>query len=103
MGDETATDLMVALTAAARRVAPDRALGTGLVAGNGTCMSVTRRSDHAPFWDAGIPAVMVTDLAEYRNTNYHRSTDVADTLDPAFLLDVTRTVAAAALLAAGPD
>ncbi len=103
VGDETATDLMVALTAAARRVAPDRALGTGLVAGNGTCMSVTRRSDHAPFWDAGIPAVMVTDLAEYRNTNYHRSTDVADTLDPAFLLDVTRTVAAAALLAAGPD
>jgi hypothetical protein len=102
VGDETSTDLMTTLTVAAQRVASDRAVGTGLVVGNGACMSVTRRSDHTPFWDAGIPALMVTDLAEYRNTNYHRPTDTADTLDAGYLLDVTRTVAATTILAAGP-
>lgn len=34
-----------------------------------------RRSDHALFWDIGIPAVMVTDTANYRNPNYHTSED----------------------------
>jgi len=39
------------------------------------------RSDHRNFWEAGLPAVMVTDTADYRNPNYHRSTDTPDTLD----------------------
>jgi hypothetical protein len=30
-----------------------------------------RRSDHASFWDTGVPAIMVTDTADYRNPNYH--------------------------------
>ena len=40
-----------------------------------------RRSDHASFWDAGYPAVMVTDTANFRNMNYHTVGDVARTLD----------------------
>ncbi|MFD7283049.1 M28 family peptidase [Streptomyces sp. NPDC059862] len=39
------------------------------------------RSDHAPFWNRGIPALMVTDTANFRNPHYHRSTDVPRTLD----------------------
>lgn len=39
------------------------------------------RSDHANFWNAGYPAVMVTDTAEFRNPHYHRSTDTPETLD----------------------
>lgn len=39
------------------------------------------RSDHRNFWEAGYPAVMVTDTAEYRNANYHSASDTADTLD----------------------
>ena len=34
-----------------------------------------RRSDHALFWNIGIPAVMVTDTANYRNPNYHTPKD----------------------------
>ena len=30
-----------------------------------------KRSDHASFWDAGHPAIMVTDGANFRNLNYH--------------------------------
>ena len=38
-------------------------------------------SDHRSFWAQGIPAVMITDTAFYRNANYHRPTDTAETLD----------------------
>lgn len=38
-------------------------------------------SDHASYWLYGMPAVMVTDTSFYRNQNYHRPTDTADTLD----------------------
>lgn len=39
------------------------------------------RSDHAVFWRAGIPAVLVTDTANFRNPHYHRPTDTPVTLD----------------------
>lgn len=38
-------------------------------------------SDHWSFWQEGYPAIMVTDTAPFRNKNYHRPTDTADTLD----------------------
>jgi Zn-dependent M28 family amino/carboxypeptidase len=43
--------------------------------------SVISGSDHAAFWEAGIPAVMLNDTAFLRNPNYHKDTDTADTLD----------------------
>jgi len=39
------------------------------------------RSDHWGFWQAGYPALMITDTANFRNPNYHRATDTPDTLD----------------------
>lgn len=39
------------------------------------------RSDHYSFWEAGIPAIMITDTANFRNPNYHEETDTPDTLD----------------------
>ncbi len=48
------------------------------------------RSDHAPFWRAGLPALMWTDTAEFRNPHYHRPTDTPETLDYEFLTGVTR-------------
>ena len=52
------------------------------------------RSDHAPFWAAGIPAIMITDTANFRNPNYHRPTDTPETLDYTLLANVTRTLVA---------
>jgi Zn-dependent M28 family amino/carboxypeptidase len=52
------------------------------------------RSDHDPFWRAGIPAVMWTDTSEFRNPNYHRVTDTPETLDYEFLANVTRLLVA---------
>jgi len=39
------------------------------------------RSDQFAFWRHGIPGVMITDTANFRNPHYHQSTDVAETLD----------------------
>lgn len=39
------------------------------------------RSDHASFWRAGYPAILVTDTASFRNPHYHRESDRISTLD----------------------
>lgn len=50
------------------------------------------RSDHAPFWQKGIGAVMVTDTANFRTPHYHRSTDTSATLDRPFFAGTTQIV-----------
>lgn len=50
------------------------------------------RSDHAPFWQKGIGAVMVTDTANFRNPNYHQATDTVSTIDPEFFSGATQIV-----------
>jgi len=39
------------------------------------------RSDHFSFWQEGYPALFFSDTGEFRNKNYHASTDTWDTLD----------------------
>jgi hypothetical protein len=39
------------------------------------------RSDHAPFLGLGVPAVLVTDTANFRSAHYHKPTDTIETLD----------------------
>jgi Zn-dependent M28 family amino/carboxypeptidase len=55
------------------------------------------RSDHAPFWEAGIASVMWTDTSEFRNPHYHRASDTPATLDYAFLTQVARLALARAV------
>ena len=57
-------------------------------------LPVLGRSDHEPFWKAGIPAVMWTDTAEFRNPHYHQRSDTPETLDYGFLRAVTQVLAA---------
>jgi Zn-dependent M28 family amino/carboxypeptidase len=52
----------------------------------------TRRSDHAPFWDLGYPAIMITDTANMRNPHYHMPSDRIETLDVDFLESVCRGI-----------
>ncbi|HAH06156.1 MAG TPA: hypothetical protein DCM05_06450 [Elusimicrobia bacterium] len=44
-------------------------------------LAAVRTSDHQGYWDAGFPALMLTDSASYRNPNYHEQSDLPDTLD----------------------
>ncbi len=50
------------------------------------------RSDHVPFWLKGVGAVMVSDTANFRNPNYHRSSDTVESLDWDFLGQTTQYV-----------
>ncbi len=59
------------------------------------------RSDHAPFWEAGIASIMWTDTSEFRNPHYHRASDTPDTLDYDFLSNVTKLALAQAVSRAG--
>ncbi|MCA9796316.1 MAG: M28 family peptidase, partial [Candidatus Eremiobacteraeota bacterium] len=59
-------------------------------------------SDHWSFWQEGYPAVMLTDTAPFRNPNYHRSTDLPETLDYARLAQVTEAMLAVTRGLAGP-
>ncbi|MFN0124406.1 MAG: M28 family peptidase [Blastocatellia bacterium] len=52
-------------------------------------------SDHLNYWNAGYPAVMVTDTSFYRNKNYHTPQDTADKLDYNRMAGVVQAVFAA--------
>lgn len=59
---------------------------------NGWPIPSVRLSDHAPFWDAGYPAVMVTDSAFYRNPYYHTVDDTLETLDFTFMAQLVKSL-----------
>jgi hypothetical protein len=48
------------------------------------------RSDHAPFWSATIPALCLTDSANFRNPFYHTPGDIITTLDFNFIHKVAQ-------------
>lgn len=50
------------------------------------------RSDHTPFWKAGLPALMWTDTSNFRNPHYHLPSDLPDTLDYEAMADVAKMV-----------
>ncbi|HST81541.1 MAG TPA: M28 family peptidase [Kineosporiaceae bacterium] len=54
------------------------------------------RSDHAPFWNRGIPAVMLTTTAPFRNRHYHLEGDRPEELDYPRLTALAAMVSAAA-------
>jgi hypothetical protein len=58
---------------------------------------VLLRSDHAPFWQKKIPAVMWTDTSEFRNPFYHQPGDKPHTLNYTFLRAVAQALTAAVL------
>lgn len=73
------------------------AYGVEVLLGLEKFFPVLHRSDHAPFWKAGIPSIMWTDTSEFRNPHYHAATDTPDTLNYDFLTQVTRAVTATVL------
>jgi hypothetical protein len=58
-------------------------------------------SDHASFWQAGYPAIMITDTAFFRYRHYHEATDTPDKLDYTSLARVTRGLADVVMELAG--
>ncbi len=49
-------------------------------------------SDHRNYWEEGIPAIMITDTAFYRNVAYHGAADTFDRLDYGKMAKVVQDV-----------
>jgi hypothetical protein len=82
-------------TRAAKETVSDLELVTVQVPLRGWLLPQTRLSDNRSFWDAGYPALMLTDTAFLRNPHYHEPTDRLETLDFEFMARVTGAVVAA--------
>ena len=94
VGNTASAPLLNRFSVAAASAVPSLPLIPLEVAGNGEALPDVRRSDHAPFWDTGYQALMISDTANFRNPNYHKASDSLDTLDLAFAADVANAVAA---------
>jgi len=94
VGNPEATELKQRFEGAAGRFVSDLPLASFIVPDAGHGFPDTRRSDHAPFWDAGYPALMLTDTANFRNPWYHHPGDGLETLDLPYMVKVTKAVVA---------
>jgi Peptidase family M28 len=54
------------------------------------------RSDHAPFWQKGIGAVLITDTANFRTPHYHQPSDTLEAIDRPFFNGAAQLVVNAA-------
>src|SRR5574337_827100 len=93
VGNQRSDGLVALFKQAAALVVPTLPVQTLVVEDNGSNLPLVRQSDHAAFWDAGYPAVMITDTAFLRNPHYHLPTDTLDTLNLHFLRQVTAATA----------
>lgn len=85
VGNEPSAQLTQSLAEGMKQHVPSLKVETLVVPGTGENFTEVRLSDHAPFWDSGIPAVMVTDTAFFRNPHYHQPSDTLETLDVEFI------------------
>lgn len=101
VGNTASQPLALLFSNAAQQYVPDLKVITLDVPGTGSVAPDLRRSDHAPFWDANKPALMLTDGANFRNECYHTPGDTLDEkLNMTFLSNVVKaTIAAMAQLA----
>lgn len=90
IGNEKSLDLVQGFVRAVERYRIDLRHFAMAVPGNGEAMPDSRRSDHAPFWDYGYKAVMITDTTNFRSPHYHGASDTLETLDLDFAGNVCR-------------
>ncbi len=102
VANDPSSDLRDHFRAAATDLVPELRVKSVTSPGDGSMVPDLQRSDHAPFWAIGVPALMITDGANFRNPNYHKSTDIWETLTFSFLAQVTKASLATALRLASP-
>lgn len=105
LGAAESRDFLVQLTALSRRL-PQSISVVGLLAPGDSrypAIGDLLRSDHAWFWSTDVPALFLSDTADFRNPHYHLATDLPETLDYDFLASAAAlTIGAAAAFAGVP-
>jgi Peptidase family M28 len=95
VGNANSASLVNRFRTAANTYVPKLKVLDLVVPGNGSIAPDLRRSDHAPFWIKNLPALMLTDGANFRNINYHTENDVSANLNFGFMQQVTQATLAA--------
>ena len=90
-------DIMDYFRITTSRYVPELSIVPYKVPLSGRIIPETRFSDHASFWNYGYPALMLTDTAMFRNPHYHTYHDRSETLDFAFITQVTKATISAVL------
>jgi Zn-dependent M28 family amino/carboxypeptidase len=90
VGNERSVELVHCFTRTVERQGIQLPRFVITVPGNGEILPDSRRSDHAPFWDCGYRAIMLTDTTNFRSPHYHRSSDTLETLNLEFAAKVCR-------------
>jgi Zn-dependent M28 family amino/carboxypeptidase len=85
-------DIMNAFHSTVSEYVPELVVVPYKVPLSGRIIPETRFSDHASFWNCGYPALMLTDTAMFRNPHYHTYHDKYETLNFAFIVNVTKAV-----------
>ncbi len=105
LADASASESAARLVAHANRLElPSAVLEVPQALKNEPALKDLRRSDHASFWRHDIPAVFLSDTANFRTDTYHcmGRPDTVDTLDLGFATKVVRTAAGALAELLGP-
>ncbi|RMG67539.1 MAG: M28 family peptidase [Nitrospirae bacterium] len=89
VGNKKAQTHMELFEGIAKRYVPELKVMSHTVKLKGHLLPESRFSDHAPFWDEGFPAVMITDTAMFRNPYYHTPEDRLEYLDGEFMAEIT--------------
>ena len=90
--NNSATNLNNDFTDIAETYVPDLKIHGLTVPGNGELVPDLRRSDHAPFWDIGVPSLFLTDCGNFRNPYYHTLNDVISSVNIDFLINNIKAI-----------
>lgn len=102
VGNANSAGLSALFQTTAATYVPDLKVITLNVPGNGSVAPDLRRSDHAPFWDKGYKALMLTDAADFRNACYHKPCDTFENkLNFTFMSRIVQTTLGSAAQLAG--
>jgi hypothetical protein len=101
VGNAASASLGMLFDSSAAQYVPDLKVISVLLPQNGQIAPDFRRSDHAPFWDAGFQALMLTDGANFRNECYHTPQDTLEKLNFTFMSNVVKATLATAAQRAG--
>lgn len=94
VGNQTHSGLADSFVVASQKYVPELKTLKVISPGMGTLVPDLLRSDHGPFWFAGLPALMLTDGSEFRNPNYHTINDKVETLNFTFMNNVVKAAVA---------
>ena len=101
VGPSFGAALYEAFNTAAATYVPDLSV-IGLEVTNPLLVPDLLRSDHASFWEANIPALMLTNTGNFRNPHYHEPSDTIGTFNFTFMANTVKAIIATAATLAVP-